>query len=157
MLSRTVLLISSAITLGCYRAPLASTQSPGTLGLYEAVLRAVTADYPRNQKPPVERRVMAWRSIARSQAPDSEPPMALPELPDTFVVRLTHQGVVGGLCPHEGCRRVPSAITLSTPRAMPDGLILVQASLQGTGLDQYVVRREATRWIVVRREEQLVY
>jgi hypothetical protein len=35
--------------------------------------------------------------------------------------------------------------------------VVVQASLDGTGLDQYTVRLDDNRWVVFHREELLVY
>ena len=157
MISRIGVLICLAGVINCHRLPPSGMTSDDTLGLYEAVIRAITAEFPRDRRPPVERGLMAWYTRDSRQAPDSAPPQTVRELPDTFVARLTREQVIRGLCPPDGCRRVANAITLSPSRVGADGLFLVQASLQGSGLYQYAARRIATGWMVVRSEELMVY
>jgi hypothetical protein len=132
------------------------TSTSDQLSLYEIVLRAVTADFEVGSRPPVEVRLESWWSPVGSRAPDS----ALHHwsaLPDTFLTRLTRDGVISGICPEQGCHRVPSAISLSEPRAESADVILVQASLAGTGLYEYAAQRERGRWRVIRSQTRLIY
>ncbi|HET6700684.1 MAG TPA: hypothetical protein VFH14_02710, partial [Gemmatimonadaceae bacterium] len=103
------------------------TSPSDQLNLYEAVLRAVTADFAVGSRPPVELGVGTWWSPLGTPAPDTTR-HHWRALPDTFVTRLTRHGVISGTCPQPGCRRVPSAISLSEPRAGSGDVILVQAS-----------------------------
>ena len=126
------------------------------LNLYEAVLRAVTADFAVGSRPPVELSVDAWWSALGTRAPDTTR-HHWRALPDTFATRLMRDGVISGICPEQGCRRVPSAISLSEPRAGPGDVILVQASLAGSGLYEYAAQRDRGRWRIIRCETRLVY
>jgi hypothetical protein len=159
-ISSLVFLSLIGIALGCRVASLdrSLARAEERLALYDAVLRAVTAQFPAAKRPPVERGLMPWQ-----RPPDSlhllniEPATDFLTLPDTFLSRLAREGITGGICPPAGCRRVPSAITLSAPNVR-DSVVLVQASLAGTGLEQYVMRREDDgRWSLVGRQELFVY
>jgi hypothetical protein len=157
MVSPIVFLIGVVSVIGCHRPSLREAKAQDILPIYEAVLRAITAEFPLEGRPPIEREVMEWYYMDPRERPDSEARPTLRQLPDTFVARLARERVLGGLCPADGCRRVASAITLSPPHAGANGGLVVQASLQGSGCYQYAVRRAATGWIVVRREELMVY
>lgn len=155
--------------LGCHRPPVAQAalvngaatveealqSAPNVLALYDAVLRALSASYPGRTRPPVESSIMQWQ-FSEPGVSYSAPIELFATLPDTFLTRLAREGVTGGICPAPRCRRVPSAISLSPPRSV-GALVVVQASLDGTGLDQYTVRLERGRWVVLRCEQLGVY
>jgi len=148
------------VALGCRVASLdrSLARAEERLALYSAVLHAVTAQFPVGKRPPVETGLMPWQRPPDSlQLSSIDPPTDFLTLPDTFLSRLAREGITGGICPPSGCRRVPSAITLSAPNVR-DSVVLVQASLAGTGLEQYVMRRERDgRWSLVGRQELFVY
>ena len=149
MRSRKLCLLSLSMmgfALGCRVDSLdrSIAQAEERLALYDAVLHAVTQQFPTGKRPPVEPALMPWQRPPDSlQLSSIEPPTDFLTLPDTFLSRLAREGITGGICPPAGCRRVPSAITLSAPNVR-DSVVLVQASLAGTGLQQYVCGGNAT-------------
>src|SRR5687768_10706380 len=125
--------LGEAAIVGQARTADEALQSPqNTLALYEAVLRAITASYPRDRHPPVESSIMEWYR-REAPMPYGPPVEHFSSLPDTFLTRLAREGVTSGICPIPRCRRVANAISLSPPRSAGP-VVVVQASLDGTGL-----------------------